>query len=139
MLRLLPPISVPQQRATKARCWGARLLVAGLYAWVCSQPGTAQAVAVEPAAPAAQQSRAQGHALAAERSCLRCHDPVRHYVGPSFADIAARYRNDDAAPARLAVKIQRGSVGEWGRVIMPRQPQVSPQDAAVLARWVLGH
>lgn len=81
----------------------------------------------------------EGQTPAAGRSCLRCHDPVRHYVGPSFKDIATRYRSDAQAPARLALKIQRGSVGEWGRVIMPRQPQVSADEAAVLARWVLGH
>jgi cytochrome c len=115
------------------------VLAAGLWACACIQPGAAHAVAVEPPAPAAQQARAQGQALAAERSCLRCHDPVRRYVGPSFTEIAARYRQDAAAPARLAAKIQHGSVGEWGRVIMPRQPQVSPADAAVLARWVLSH
>lgn len=116
----------------------ARLRAFVVLAWWCSAAAAAPAAA--PAQPdIASEARAQGRALAAERSCLRCHDAVRRYVGPSFAEIAARYRHDAEAPARLATKIQHGSVGEWGRVIMPRQPQVSPTDAAALARWVLSH
>lgn len=101
--------------------------------------GSAAAQAARPVPTEQQQQQVQGLKLAQERSCLRCHDPVRHYVGPSFKDIGKRYRNDPAANERLTDKIQHGSVGQWGRVIMPRQPQVSPVEAALLARWVLSH
>lgn len=100
--------------------------------------GTAAAQAAKPL-PTEERLQVQGLQLAQERSCLRCHDPVRHYVGPSFRDIAERYRTDTTAGERLTDKIQHGSVGRWGRVIMPRQPQVSPAEAAVLAHWVLSH
>lgn len=76
--------------------------------------------------------------LAQEKSCLRCHAVERHYVGPSFAQVSERYRNDPAATERLAGRIRQGSVGQWGRVIMPRQPQVTPADATALAGWILG-
>lgn len=68
---------------------------------------------------------------------MACHGLVHKQVGPGFAQIAQRYRNDAAAPARLAAKIRNGSVGTWGRVIMPRQPQVSEAEAQSLAQWVL--
>ena len=87
-------------------------------------------------ADAAPPSQAQGWALAQDKSCLRCHAVERHFVGPSFQQIADRYRGDPGAADRLATKIRQGSVGQWGRVIMPRQPQVSAADAAVLAAWV---
>ncbi|MCY1162852.1 Cytochrome c-552 [compost metagenome] len=75
--------------------------------------------------------------LARKNGCMACHGMVRKQVGPGFAQIAARYRGDAEAPLRLAGKIQEGSVGTWGRVIMPRQSLVTPADAQVLARWVL--
>ncbi|MDW5443568.1 c-type cytochrome [Polaromonas sp. SM01] len=75
--------------------------------------------------------------LARKNGCMACHGMVRKRVGPGFAQIAARYRGDAEAQQNLAKKIQEGSVGTWGRVIMPRQALVTPADAQLLARWVL--
>ncbi|MBC7395502.1 MAG: c-type cytochrome [Variovorax sp.] len=79
----------------------------------------------------------QGQALANKSGCLSCHGLVHTQVGPGFAQVAARYRDDAGAPAHLAAKIRSGGVGVWGRLIMPRQPQVTEADAALLAKWVL--
>ncbi len=79
-----------------------------------------------------------GLALAQDRGCVRCHDVARHYVGPAFQQVADRYRSDPGAAERLAGRIRQGSVGEWGRVIMPRQPQVSATEATALATWITG-
>ena len=68
---------------------------------------------------------------------MSCHGLVHKQVGPGFAQIAERYRGDADAPGRLAGKIRNGSVGTWGRVIMPRHPHISESDAQALARWVL--
>lgn len=76
-------------------------------------------------------------ALVGRYSCLTCHGMVHKQVGPGFAQVADRYRNDAAAPARLAGKIRNGSVGEWGRVIMPRQPHMTEAESQVLSNWVL--
>jgi len=76
-------------------------------------------------------------ALARNNGCLACHGMVHKQVGPGFAQVAARYRDDPAAPARLAGKIRNGSVGTWGRVIMPRQSRVDEAQAKLLAQWVL--
>ena len=76
-------------------------------------------------------------ALAQKSDCLSCHGMVHPQVGPGFAQIAARYRGDADAPTRLAGKIRNGSVGAWGRVIMPRHPQLSDAETLALARWVL--
>ena len=91
-------------------------------------PAAAQAA---PATPPAVQ------ALVGRYSCLTCHGMVHKQVGPGFAQIADRYRNDAAAPARLADKIRNGGVGEWGRVIMPRQPHMAEAESQMLASWVL--
>nr|WP_315247148.1 c-type cytochrome [uncultured Albidiferax sp.] len=76
-------------------------------------------------------------ALAHKSDCMACHGMVQKQIGPGFAQIAARYRGDADAPTRLAGKIRNGSVGVWGRVIMPRHPQLTEAEALALARWVL--
>src|SRR5256885_12295191 len=62
-------------------------------------------------------------ALVEGNDCLRCHGLVRHYVGPSFQQIAERYRAREDAADYLARKIREGGAGEWGRAIMPRHPR----------------
>ena len=76
-------------------------------------------------------------ALASDYGCMTCHGLVRKQVGPGFAQISARYQGDAQAATRLAAKIRNGSVGAWGRVVMPRQTRVSEADAVALAGWVL--
>lgn len=85
----------------------------------------------------AADAPAAGLKLAQDKSCMRCHAVERHYVGPSFAQVADRYRGDSGAAERLTQRIRQGSVGAWGRVIMPRQPHVTEADAAVLADWIV--
>jgi cytochrome c len=124
-----------QAGAVAARAGRASALAACLLLGACgpdasgprSQAST-QVPALAPDAPA----------LASRTyDCMRCHDAVIRQVGPGFAQIAARYRDDAGAADRLAVKIREGSVGTWGRLVMPRHPQVTPADAQALARWIL--
>ena len=61
----------------------------------------------------------------------------RHYVGPSFQQIAARYRDRADAVDYLAGKIRNGSVGAWGRTVMPRHPQVTEAQAREMAQWLV--
>ena len=76
-------------------------------------------------------------ALASSRNCMSCHNLDRKIVGPSLKDIAAKYKGDKTAPARLASKIIEGGGGAWGVVKMPANPQVSEAEAKKLAAWVL--
>lgn len=75
--------------------------------------------------------------LARAKSCMACHTVDRKIVGPSFKDIALRYRADKGAEAKLAGKLRAGSSGAWGKVPMPPNPQLSDADARQLARWIL--
>lgn len=76
-------------------------------------------------------------ALARARNCMSCHTVERKLIGPSFKDVAARYKNDPAAAERLASKITRGGAGAWGPVPMPANTQISESDARKLAAWIL--
>lgn len=76
-------------------------------------------------------------ALATAKNCMSCHAVERKVLGPSYKDIAAKYKDDKTAADRLAVKIVKGGSGVWGPLSMPANPQVSEADARKLAAWVL--
>lgn len=84
-----------------------------------------------------QTSSLAGQALVQASDCLRCHGMDRRYVGPSFRQIADRYREQPDAATYLARKIREGSVGVWGRTVMPRHPQVNEAQSSDMARWLL--
>ena len=84
-----------------------------------------------------QTSSLAGQALVQASDCLRCHGMDRRYVGPSFRQIADRYRAQPDAANYLARKIREGSVGVWGRTVMPRHPQVTEAQSSDMARWLL--
>ena len=77
--------------------------------------------------------------LAKQKNCLACHAVDKKLVGPSYRDIAAKYKANKDAPATLAKKIREGGVGAWGQIPMPANPQVSEAEAQALAKWVLTH
>lgn len=122
--------------ASKARRW---LAAAGAAAVAAALLVLALRSLTSPAMPGgASQSQPTLHAGAAlvqSNYCLRCHGNGR--FGPDFAQIAQRYRGDASAPAQLAGRIQQGSSGRWGRRVMPRQPGIGPEEARLLAAWVL--
>lgn len=76
-------------------------------------------------------------ALATSKNCMSCHAVDRKVLGPSFKDIATKYKDDKTATDKLAVKIMKGGSGVWGPVPMPANNQVSEADAKKLSAWVL--
>ncbi|SEF31813.1 c-type cytochrome [Variovorax sp. NFACC27] len=76
-------------------------------------------------------------ALATSKNCMSCHAVERKVLGPSFKDVAAKYKDDKGAVDALASKIMKGGSGVWGPVPMPANNQVSEADARKLAAWVL--
>jgi cytochrome c len=76
-------------------------------------------------------------ALATAKNCMACHNTDKKVVGPAYKDVAAKYRGDKAAPARLATKVMEGGGGVWGVVKMPSNPQVNEAEARKLVAWVL--
>ncbi|CAN5908956.1 hypothetical protein BH11PSE13_BH11PSE13_17660 [soil metagenome] len=119
---------------------GHWLAVVAAWALAAASGAAVQAQTTPVAKPIATTTATaalQGQALASKSGCFSCHGLVHTQVGPGFAQVAARYRDDAGASARLAGKIRSGGVGAWGRLVMPRQLQVSEADAAVLTQWVL--
>ena len=75
--------------------------------------------------------------LAKKHACFACHTVDKKMVGPSYQDVAAKYRNDKAAPAKLADKVKNGSQGVWGTVPMPPNTTVPDADVNALVKWIL--
>jgi cytochrome c len=85
-------------------------------------------------------SRGEGESmldLAKRKACLACHGVDKRIMGPAFKEVAARYRGQDGAAARLAEKLRRGGSGAWGPLPMPPNPDLAEADASALVRWVL--
>ena len=80
---------------------------------------------------------ADAEALSQQKACAACHQIDVKVVGPSFKEIAAKYRGDDGAPANLAAKIKSGGSGVWGNIPMPPNSHVSDDEIAVLVAWIL--
>lgn len=76
-------------------------------------------------------------ALASAKNCMSCHAIDKKVVGPAYKEVAAKYRGDKAAPARLANKVLIGGGGVWGTAVMPSNPQVNEAEAKKLVAWIL--
>ena len=78
-----------------------------------------------------------GEALAKSSGCLACHAEDKKLVGPSYREIAARYRKDKAAEANLVQKVKAGGKGVWGDIPMPPNAHVKDADIRTLVQWIL--
>jgi len=106
-----------------------------------TQPTIAKPVApvaaIAPKVVVAAFSDADGIALAKKRNCFACHMIDKKVVGPAWKDVAAKYRGDAGSQARMEAKIGKGGSGAWGSMAMPPQPQVTAEERALLARFIL--
>ncbi|MGU7784505.1 c-type cytochrome [Burkholderia sp. PU8-34] len=78
-----------------------------------------------------------GLKVARSNACMGCHAVDRKLVGPSFKDVAARYKSDPQAAAKLAKKVKEGGSGVWGAIPMPAHPRMSDADIRSVVEWVL--
>jgi cytochrome c len=99
--------------------------------------GALGAVLVPDARAAAGGSGNQGFALARQYNCMACHSVSHRLLAPPFRDIAARYKGQSNALTHLQRKIIDGGAGAWGTVPMPPNTQITDEQAAILARWIL--
>ena len=60
-------------------------------------------------------------------SCTACHQDATKLVGPSYKEVAAKYKTDKDAVKKLSEKVRKGGMGVWGQIPMPPNP--TPTDA----------
>jgi cytochrome c len=89
------------------------------------------------AALAAALPAAASPELAKKHACFACHAVDKKLVGPSYKDVAGKYKGDKGAEARLFDKVKKGSQGTWGQVPMPPNAAVPDADVRALVKWIL--
>jgi cytochrome c len=75
--------------------------------------------------------------LAKKNACTACHSIDKKLVGPAYKDVAAKYKADKGAEAKLVEKVKKGGVGVWGQVPMPPNANVKDEHAKTLVKWIL--
>lgn len=80
-----------------------------------------------------------GQRLLEASDCQVCHKANDRLIGPSFAQVSAKYRHDPKSPQYLADKIIQGGSGVWGQVAMPAHPTISRDDALQIVDYIYSH
>jgi len=68
--------------------------------------------------------------------CGNCHGLDNRRIGPSFREIANRYRGSEVVQ-QLIYSIKVGGAGKWGDVPAPSMTNIPETEAETMARWVL--
>ncbi len=84
-----------------------------------------------------QRPAPPGKVLIAGSDCKSCHLIDKKSAGPSYRDIANRYKKDGRAVEYLSEKILLGGSGNWGEVAMAAHPQISREQAVQMVEYVL--
>jgi len=75
--------------------------------------------------------------LIKKHGCAACHSNDKKIVGPAYVDVAAKYKGDATAPAKLIEKVKKGGQGVWGPVPMPPNPSVPDADLKTIVTHIL--
>jgi cytochrome c len=75
--------------------------------------------------------------LMQRNNCLACHMVDKRKYGPSMKDVAEKYPATPATVDMLAIKIKAGGAGVWGADMMPPQPQVTDENAKLMAELIM--
>ncbi|MBD0260956.1 MAG: carbohydrate-binding protein, partial [Cytophagales bacterium] len=78
-----------------------------------------------------------GLELINKSDCRSCHHPEEKSVGPSYRQVAQRYRQDAGAVEALAAKIIKGGNGNWGETAMSAHPQLKREETTEIVKYIL--
>ncbi|RYU93261.1 PQQ-dependent sugar dehydrogenase [Emticicia agri] len=78
-----------------------------------------------------------GKNLIDKSDCKACHFPDKKSVGPSFIDVARKYKANSNAVALLSDKIIKGGAGVWGDVAMSAHPNIGLPEAGQMVQYIL--
>ncbi|EKB49883.1 ThuA domain-containing protein [Cecembia lonarensis] len=78
-----------------------------------------------------------GKSLVSTLTCKTCHKEDEASIGPSYVDVARKYRRNADAASYLINKIQKGGGGVWGETVMPANPDLKFDDASKITSYIL--
>jgi cytochrome c len=84
-------------------------------------------------------SAAASEALARKGACTTCHAVDKKLIGPSYREVAAKYKGHADALALLTERVRKGGKGVWGNLPMPPTDaaKISDADLQTVLTWVL--
>lgn len=74
---------------------------------------------------------AAAETLARQNNCFKCHAVDKKKVGPAWNEVAAKFKGDKEAEAKLAKHLTTGPEGH------PVVKAKSPEDTRNLVQWIL--
>lgn len=78
----------------------------------------------------------KGKAMIESSDCMICHELAEAAVGPSFRQVANRYRNTEDNIRFLTRKVKSGGTGSWGDGIMNPHPQLSDPEILEMLKYI---
>jgi cytochrome c len=77
--------------------------------------------------------------IALKAGCVGCHMADRKLVGPSYKEIAVKYKGRADAIAFLSQRVRQGGPGNWGAIPMAANDVSKLNDAELKAvlDWIL--
>ena len=85
----------------------------------------------------AVMDNATAEAMMKKDGCSACHEVDKKLIGPAFKDVAAKYKGDKGAAAKLRDKVKKGGTHVWGEAAMPPNVLASDADIKELVDWIL--
>jgi cytochrome c551/c552 len=76
--------------------------------------------------------------LMQKSGCFNCHMLDKKFIGPSYKDVAGKYKGNPEALAKVSHQITQGGSGLWGPIPMPPFKQLSEGEVKMVATWILG-
>ncbi len=78
-----------------------------------------------------------GKSLVMSLDCKSCHKEAEKSIGPAYADVAKKYKDDANARTYLAGKIIKGGGGVWGETQMAAHPSLPVSDVQQIVNWIM--
>jgi cytochrome c len=79
----------------------------------------------------------EGMTLVANGGCPTCHKIDEASTGPEYRKVAEKYANTPENISMLTGKIIKGGSGNWGTIPMTPHPDISPENAAKMVKYIL--
>lgn len=85
----------------------------------------------------AEVDSAEVQQILTKNACLACHKVDAKVVGPSYRDVADKYKDEADGAETLAKHIKQGSSGIWGPIPMPPNAAITDDDLTKVVDWIM--
>jgi cytochrome c len=113
------------------------ILSLGVLVYACNSNSEKSGGTTPEPTVAANPDADKGLALIGNSDCFGCHKVKETSVGPAYNLVAQKYENTEANLNMLAEKLMKGGSGNWGQIPMAAHPNISKDDAVLMAKYVL--